>query len=89
MNTTDEALSHQVVLRMTKRQAEILQALADMDDRSRSYVLRGLIDKAGAKLPASHAMVGHRHTAKGKNALKLDYCECGAVLGKDFEWRMP
>lgn len=83
------ALTEQLVLRLSEQQMEVLDRLAIQEDRSRAYILRKLIDTAGAKLPALRPAPEHTHREVRKNEAHLGVCSCGAVLGKDFKWRMP
>jgi hypothetical protein len=79
---------HQLVVRIDERQLEGLKTLSTQQERSVAFLVRALIDGAIAKV-APKPKQEHVHAGVKKNALKLDVCECGAVLGKDFQWRMP
>lgn len=78
-----------LVLRVEDRHREMLAEMATEDDRSMAFVLRRLIEQAYDSRHPAPAKPRHEHRAVRKNSSHLDVCDCGAVLGKDFQWRMP
>lgn len=93
---------YQLVVRLDAEHRDMLEQLAAVQDRPKTWVVRNLIEQAAKRTDESPARaiaeragrqrpepLGHVHAMVRKNAASMPVCECGDVLGKDGKWVTP